>query len=72
MEFTNQIIIFIIGAGAIVLLYYLINFKKEYIAKGHDDLTSLKNHMQSIQQSLQNFLLILKIFLDRLILLFHL
>ena len=59
MEFSTQIIIFIVGflcgAGAIAFLYFVINSKKEPEAKEHEDITSLKNHMQSIQQSLQNF-----------------
>ena len=59
MEFSTQIIIFIVGflcgAGALAFLYFVINFKKEPEAKEHEDITSLKNHMQSIQQSLQNF-----------------
>jgi DNA recombination protein RmuC len=59
MEFSIQIIIFIVGflcgAGAIAFLYFVINSKKELEAKEHQDITSLKNHMQSIQQSLQNF-----------------
>ena len=59
MEFSTQIIIFIVGflcgAGALAFLYFVINFKKEPGAKEHEDITSLKNHMQSIQQSLQNF-----------------
>ena len=59
MEFSTQIIIFIVGflcgAGALAFLYFVINYKKEPEAKEHEDITSLKNHMQSIQQSLQNF-----------------
>ena len=59
MEFSTQIIIFIVGflcgAGALDFLYFVINSKKEPEAKEHEDITSLKNHMQSIQQSLQNF-----------------
>ena len=59
MEFSIQIIIFIAGflcgAGALAFLYFIINSKKEPEAKEHEDITSLKNHMQSIQQSLQNF-----------------
>ena len=59
MEFSTQIIIFIVGflcgAGALGFLYFVINSKKEPEAKEHEDITSLKNHMQSIQQSLQNF-----------------
>ena len=59
MEMSNQIIIFIFGffcgSGAIILLYYIINLKKEKTYNKEDDLNSLKNHMQSIQQSLQNF-----------------
>ena len=59
MEFSTQIIIFIVGflcgAGALAFLYFVINSKKETEVKEHEDITSLKNHMQSIQQSLQNF-----------------
>ena len=59
MEFSTQIIIFIVGflcgAGVLAFLYFVINSKKESEAKEHEDITSLKNHMQSIQQSLQNF-----------------
>jgi len=59
MEFSTQIIIFIVGflcgAGALAFLYFVINSKKKPEAKEHEDITSLKNHMQSIQQSLQNF-----------------
>ena len=59
MEFSTQIIIFIVGflcgAGALAFLYFVINSKKESEAKDQEDITSLKNHMQSIQQSLQNF-----------------
>ena len=59
MEFSTQIIIFIVGflcgAGALAFLYFVINSKKEPEAKEYEDITSLKNHMQSIQQSLQNF-----------------
>jgi len=59
MEFSTQIIIFIVGflcgAGALAFLYFVINSKKEPEVKEHEDITSLKNHMQSIQQSLQNF-----------------
>ena len=59
MEISSQIIIFILGflfgCGVVVLLYYLINLKKENTNNKEEDLISLKNHMQSIQQSLQNF-----------------
>ena len=59
MEFSIQIIIFIVGflcgAGALAFLYFVINSKKESEVKENEDITSLKNHMQSIQQSLQNF-----------------
>ena len=59
MELSTQIIIFIVGflcgAGALAFLYFVINSKKEPEAKDQEDITSLKNHMQSIQQSLQNF-----------------
>ena len=59
MELSTQIIIFIVGflfgAGALAFLYFVINSKKKPEAKEHEDITSLKNHMQSIQQSLQNF-----------------
>jgi len=59
MELSTQIIIFIVGflcgAGVLALLYFVINSKKESETKEHEDIISLKNHMQSIQQSLQNF-----------------
>ena len=59
MEISSQIIFFIIGfifgGGVFVLFYYLFNYKKENSLNNIEDLTSLKNHMQSIQQSLQNF-----------------
>lgn len=59
MEISSHIIIFIIGfiCGSLViaLLYYLINLKKNNTNNKEADLVSLKNHMQSIQQSLQNF-----------------
>ncbi len=59
MEINNLIIIFIVGflcgSGAIIFLYYVINLKKDSTYNKEEDLNSLKNHMQSIQQSLQNF-----------------
>ena len=59
MEFSNQIIIFLIGffsgAGIIVLLYYFLTYKKSFDNKENDDLVSLKDNIKSIQQSLQNF-----------------
>ena len=59
MEINNLIIIFIVGflcgSGAIIFLYYVINLKKDNTYNKEEDLNSLKNHMQSIQQSLQNF-----------------
>ena len=59
MEINNLIIIFIIGflsgAVSIILLYFIINLRKENANNKEEDLNSLKNHMQSIQQSLQNF-----------------
>ncbi len=59
MEINNLIIIFIIGflsgAVSIILLYFVINLRKENTNNKEEDLNSLKNHMQSIQQSLQNF-----------------
>ena len=59
METNSQIIIFIIGfvlgSVAFAFLYYLINFKKKSEKKDFEDINSLKNHMHSIQQSLQNF-----------------
>ena len=48
-------IVFLIFSSSKSVLYFVINSKKEPEAKEHEDITSLKNHMQSIQQSLQNF-----------------
>jgi len=59
MEINYQIIIFILGflcgSGVVILFYYVINLKKENTYSKEEDLNLLKNHMQSIQQSLQNF-----------------
>ncbi len=59
MEISNQIIIliigFVIGSGVVGIFYYFTNSKKKPEYKDYEDITSLKNHMQSIQQSLQNF-----------------
>ncbi len=59
MEFSSQIIIlligFIFGSGVVGIFYYFTNSKKKLEYKDYEDITSLKNHMQSIQQSLQNF-----------------
>jgi len=59
MEISSQIIILIIGvvlgSGMVVIFYYFTNSKKKSEYKDYEDITSLKNHMQSIQQSLQNF-----------------
>ena len=59
MEFSNQIIIFLLGffsgAGIIALLYYFLTYKKVSENKENDDLVSLKDNIKSIQQSLQNF-----------------
>ena len=58
MEFSNQIIIFLLvffsGAGVIALLYFF-TYKKDSANKEHDDLISLRDNIKSIQQSLQNF-----------------
>ena len=59
MEFSSQIIIFLIGffsgVGAIALLYFFVNSKEKNNVKENSDLDSLKTNIQSIQQSLQNF-----------------
>ena len=59
MEFSNQIIIFLLGffsgAGVIALLYFFVNDRKKSDVKENNDLDSLKTNIQSIQQSLQNF-----------------
>ena len=59
MEINSQLIIFFVGffcgAGVLTLLYLVINYKKKSEIKSDDDFLSLKNHMSSIQQSLQNF-----------------
>ena len=56
--FENLIFVFIIGflsgVGFLAILFFLRKPKSSEI-KDDTDLTSLKNHMQSIQQSLQNF-----------------
>ena len=56
--FENLIFVFIIGflsgVGFLAILFFLRKTKSSEI-KDDTDLTSLKNHMQSIQQSLQNF-----------------
>ena len=62
MEFSNQIIIFLLGffsgSGVIALLYFLLAYKKDSANKKHDDLISLRDNIKSIQQSLQNFNLV--------------
>ena len=59
MEFSNQIIIFIIGffcgAGFLTIFFFLKNPKINENVNDDENLISLKNHMNSIQQSLQNF-----------------
>ena len=59
MEFSNQIIIFIIGffsgVGFLTIFFFLKNPKKNENVNDDENLISLKNHMNSIQQSLQNF-----------------
>jgi len=59
MEISSQIIIliigFVFGSGVVGIFYYFTNYKKKLEYKDYEDITSLKNHMQSIQQSLQNF-----------------
>ena len=56
--FENLIFVFIIGflsgVGFLSILFFLRKTKSSEI-KDDTDLISLKNHMQSIQQSLQNF-----------------
>ncbi len=59
MEINSQLIFFLVGffcgIGVLTLLYLFINSKKKSEIKSDDNLLSLKNHMSSIQQSLQNF-----------------
>jgi len=59
MEISSQIIVliigFVFGSGVVGIFYYFTNYKKKLEYKDYEDITSLKNHMQSIQQSLQNF-----------------
>ena len=59
MEFSNQIITFLLGffsgAGVIALLYFFVNARKKSDVKENNDLDSLKTNILSIQQSLQNF-----------------
>ena len=59
MDFSNQIIIFLLGffsgAGVIALLYFFVIARKKYDVKENNDLDSLKTNILSIQQSLQNF-----------------
>ena len=49
MEFSNQIIIFLLGffsgAGIIALLYYFLTYKKVSENKENDDLVSLKDNI---------------------------
>ena len=56
--FENLYLVFIVGffsgVGFLSLLFFIRKEKKIEL-KEDADLTSLKNHMQSIQQSLQNF-----------------
>ena len=56
--FENLIFVFFIGflsgVGFLSILFFLRKTKSSEI-KDDTDLISLKNHMQSIQQSLQNF-----------------
>ena len=62
MEFSNQIIIFLLGffSGAVIiaLLYYFLTYKQASNNKENDDLVSLKDNIKLIQQSLQNFNLV--------------
>ena len=59
MEFSNQIVVFLIGffcgIGVLSILFYSKNLKKNNESNDDENLISLKNHMNSIQQSLQNF-----------------
>ena len=59
MELSSQIIIFIVGflcgVGVITLLFYIVSSTKKKDNQKDEDLISLRNHMQSIQHSLQNF-----------------
>ena len=67
--FENLIFVFIIGflsgIGFLSILFFLRKTKSSEI-KDDTDLISLKNHMQSIQQSLQNFNLCCLKYSDRL------
>ena len=62
MELNIQIIILLIGffsgIGVIVLFYILFYSKEKSNLQKNDNLDSLKNNIQSIQQSLQNFNLV--------------
>jgi len=59
MEFSNQVIVFLVGffcgVGVLTVLYFIKNSKKYKETEEDANLISLKNHMNSIQQSLQNF-----------------
>jgi len=59
MEFSNQVIVFLVGffcgVGVLTVLYFIKNSKKYKETEEDENLISLKNHMNSIQQSLQNF-----------------
>ena len=59
MEFSNQIIIFLLGffsgSGAIAFIYFIIINRKDTDTSQNEDMVSLKDNITSIQQSLQNF-----------------
>jgi len=59
MEFSNQVIVFLVGffcgVGVLTVLYFIKNSKKYKETEEDENLISLRNHMNSIQQSLQNF-----------------
>ena len=58
MGVNNQIIIFIIGfivgSGAIAFLYYLFNFFNKPEENKNEDLSSIKDDMDSIKLAFQN------------------
>jgi len=59
MDTTLLILIFLIGffcgVGFLITFYFLFSKKEKKINSEESDILSLKQHMQSIQSSLQNF-----------------
>ena len=59
MNLSYQTIVFLIGffcgIGVLTIFYFFKNLKKNNENKEDENLISLRNHMNSIQQSLQNF-----------------